>query len=97
MPRHKIATASAPGPHRSCIRQSSNGASLEAGAFILHPKPVSGMRQRPCGLRASPLHMGFDRSAMLSTGLGFGSVETGHALARPMRFSLEAVLGKFAL
>ncbi len=34
-------------------------------------KPVSGMRRRPCGLRASPLHMGFDRSAMLLTGLGF--------------------------
>ena len=36
-------------------------------------KPVSGMRQRPCGLRARPLHMGFDRSAMLLTGLGFES------------------------
>src|SRR5258708_39469207 len=36
-------------------------------------KPVSGMRQRPCGWRASPIHMGFDRSAMLLTGLGFES------------------------
>jgi hypothetical protein len=36
-------------------------------------KPARGMRQRPCGFFASPLHMGFDRSAMLLTGLGFES------------------------
>ena len=82
MPRHKIATASA---HSALSRHSPPQAKIGCPFTVTHvlvfeplgpagsAKPVSGMRQRRCGLRASPLHMGFDRSAMLLTGLGFES------------------------